>query len=347
MPAPEIRRQADLGALSTFALPARTSELVEIRHPEQIPKLPRSEAAELWLGGGSNTVFLGDFPGRIVLNRITGVSFKSNGDRVEVTAAAGENWHALVRRCLDAGLHGLENLIMIPGSVGAAPMQNIGAYGMELSEVFSRLRAWDRDKGEFVTLNREACRFGYRDSRFKSGDPGRFVITSVSLQLSRQFQPRTGYASLADELERAGMDHPSPRQLAAAIMRLRRHRLPDPGRLPNAGSFFRNPVVSAAAAEPLLHEHAGLPHWTLPDGRVKLGAASMIETLGWKGRFIGDAGVFPRHALVLVNRGHATGDQLGRLINAIVGSVEREFGIRLEPEPRVIDPHRCLATATG
>src|SRR5699024_12685762 len=178
--AAEIIHQADLEPLSTFRLPARAAELVCIQSRRQLAALPDKPGTELILGGGSNTLFVDDFPGRIVLNQMRGVHSRCAGEEVLVTAAAGENWHALVRRCLSAGLYGIENLIMIPGSVGAAPMQNIGAYGVELADVFESLEALDRDSGKRVTFSRDECRFGYRDSRFKSRDRGRFVICQVT-----------------------------------------------------------------------------------------------------------------------------------------------------------------------
>lgn len=333
---PEIVHDADLRELSTFRLPARAAELVYVQSPGQLAGLPPAEGAELIVGGGSNTIFVSDFPGRIIVNRMRGIRMTPAGGDVVVSAAAGEDWHALARRCLLAGLHGIENLVMIPGSVGAAPMQNIGAYGVELADVFESLDAFDRKAGRFVTLTREKCRFGYRDSRFKSGDRDRFVITEVRLRLSRSFSPRADYASLADELDRAGVGDPTPRQLAAAVMRLRRHRLPDPSRLANAGSFFKNPVVDSATAERLLSENPDLPHWPMPGGLTKLAAAWMIERLGWKGRSLGRVGVYRNHALVLVNHGGAVAAELLDLVAAIVQSVEQRFGLTLEPEPNLV-----------
>ncbi|QKK03328.1 MAG: UDP-N-acetylmuramate dehydrogenase [Pseudomonadota bacterium] len=332
----ETHRLADLSSLSTFRLPARAAELIVLDSPEQLNAMPPADSQDLVLGGGSNTVFLGDFAGRVILNRLSGVSFESSGDDVLVTAAAGENWHGLVRRCIERGLHGLENLVMIPGSVGAAPMQNIGAYGVELADVFERLSAWDRQERRLVSLAPGDCAFNYRDSRFRSAEPGRFLITSVTLRLSTRFRPDTRYASLARALDCAGIRQPSARQLAAAVMRLRRHRLPDPARLPNAGSFFRNPVVTAVQASELLRQFPTLPHWSTQDGSVKLAAAWMIERLGFRGRRVGDAGVYHRHALVLVNHGRATARQLVGLVDEITTAVRNEFGIELDPEPQLI-----------
>ncbi|MDZ7789563.1 MAG: UDP-N-acetylmuramate dehydrogenase [Xanthomonadales bacterium] len=334
--APEVVRDADLTALSTFRLRARAAELIYIHSLDQLAGLPRPPGPELVLGGGSNTIFLADYPGRVIVNHMRGVEIQACGDDVLVSAAAGENWHALVRRCLDEGLYGIENLVMIPGSVGAAPMQNIGAYGVELADVFESLDALDRHTGRIVALGQADCRFAYRDSRFKSVDRDRFLIGRVTLRLSRRFKPDTAYASLRAELDRLGIGRPTARQLAAAVMRLRRHRLPAPSRLANAGSFFKNPVVEADAATSVLAEHPNLPHWPMPDGRCKLAAAWMIEQLGWKGRSLGRVGVYRNHALVLVNHGGARPAELARLVDAITNSVRRSFGLTLEPEPRLV-----------
>ncbi|MBY6203386.1 UDP-N-acetylmuramate dehydrogenase [Halomonas denitrificans] len=335
---PEAPGPERLGALSTFRLPAAAHELVVLEHPEQIPALPDpTSGSDLILGGGSNTVFLADWPGRVLLNRIRGLRFESaGGDAVRVFAAAGESWHGLVRRCLDEGLHGIENLALIPGSVGAAPIQNIGAYGIELDRVFEGLTAWDRERCRWLRFGRDDCGFRYRDSRFKSGEPDRYLITEVVLRLSRSFDPDLSYASLRGALDRGGIARPDARQLVATILRLRRHRLPDPARLANAGSFFKNPIVDPAVARDLLDDEPELPHWTLSGGAVKLAAGWMIDRLGFRGERINDAGVYANHALVLVNHGNAHAEDLLRLIDRIVGAVEERFGIRLEPEPRLV-----------
>ena len=329
-----IRHDADLSALSTFRLPARARELIELTAPEQLADLPDSDLPVLILGGGSNTVFLDDWPGRILLNRIAGLHVERlDADHSLVHVGAGESWHQLVLRCMSQGLHGLENLVLIPGSVGAAPIQNIGAYGIELSDVLEAVTAWDWQRRETVALSTADCRLSYRDSRFKSSDRDRFLILSVCLRLSHHFEPKIGYDSLAAELGKRHLASPSPRQLAATVMRLRRHRLPDPARLPNAGSFFKNPVLPRELAEPLLEEFPRMPHWPMGDGRVKLAAGWMIERLGFRGYRIGDAGVYQHHALVLVNHGQATPGQLLDLVEHICKAVDDEYGIALEPEP--------------
>lgn len=335
--AAEISSSAELSALTSFGLAARASQLATLHQPEQLISLPPAPGPEMVLGGGSNTIFMADYPGRILLNRIKGFSVQSAGEEaVLVTAGAGESWHGLVRRCVDGGLHGLENLALIPGSVGAAPIQNIGAYGVELADRFHALRAFDRQLGTFVTLDGADCGFGYRDSRFKSDTPGRFIITAVTLRLSRRFRPVLHYPSLAEALQRAGLQQPDPRQLTAAVMRLRRHRLPDPARLANSGSFFKNPLVDAAQAKRLVKRWPGLPHWPMDDGRVKLGAAWMIDQLGWKGRRLGQVGVYRNHALVLVNHGQAQAHELLQLLHAIQNAVFQRFSVQIEPEPILI-----------
>lgn len=337
MPQPERRIDAALDRLSTFRLPARAAELVVLDHVDQLPDLSVRQPL-LVLGEGSNTVFLDDWPGTVLVNRLRGVSVERTGKQASrVRAAAGENWHRLVRWCMDQGLHGIENLALIPGSTGAAPIQNIGAYGVELADVLESVTAWDWQQGCMREIPAAECGFGYRASRFRDRDRGRFLITAVTLVLQHRFVPQTGYRSLAEELARHGEHRrPGPRQLAAAVMRLRRHRLPDPGRLANAGSFFKNPVVSAQIADRLLADHPALPHWRLPDGLVKLAAGWMIEQRGWKGKSIGDAAVYPRHALVLINRGGATASELSQLIDALSTDVEDTFGVGLEPEPILI-----------
>lgn len=344
MPQPERRLNASLDGLSTFRLPARAAELIVLDHVDQLADLTASQPL-LVLGEGSNTVFLDDWPGTVLVNRLRGISVERAGPAFSrVRAAAGENWHRLVRWCLDQGLHGIENLVLIPGSTGAAPIQNIGAYGVELADVLESVTAWDRQQDRLREIPTADCGFGYRASRFRDRDKGRFLITAITLRLQHRFVPQTGYRSLAEELERSGENRsPGPREVVAAVIRLRRHRLPDPARLANAGSFFKNPVVGAPVAERVLSEYPDLPHWRLPDGRVKLAAGWMIEQRGWKGRSVGDAAVYRHHALVLVNRGSATAGQVRELIDALGSDIEAAFGVRLEPEPILIGRDRGAA----
>lgn len=334
---PRICRDAGLEKLSSFRLPARARELAVLGHPDELSGLLATDAPVMLIGGGSNTLFITDFPGRVVLNRLSGIHTKAlDAVRVEVTAAAGEDWHQLVRWSLKAGLYGLENLALIPGLVGAAPMQNIGAYGVELSRVLKAVEVYDRATGERSWLDAAECGLAYRTSRFRMAERDRFVILAVRLLLSRRPRPETTYESLAAELARSRIVNPNPLQVAAAVMRIRRWRLPDPRRLPNAGSFFKNPVADPDQAEALAAEHPSLPRWPLPCGRHKLSAAWMIERLGWMGKAIGDAAVYDRHALVLINRRRATGNDVTKLAVAIQQDVAESFGIVLAPEPLLV-----------
>ena len=234
------------------------------------------------------------------------------------------------------GWPGLENLSLIPGTVGAAPIQNIGAYGLEVAERFHSLTAFDMERGESVRFDRTACRFGYRDSVFKQEGwhlEGRFVITDVTFRLPRQWQPLTRYADIAGELAAREVVTPTAQQIADAVIAVRQRKLPDPARIPNTGSFFHNPVVDAATADRLVAENPGLPHYPQADGRVKLAAGWLIDQAGWKGRDLGPVGMYEKQALVLVNRGGATGADVTALMRAVQSDVRERFGVELTPEP--------------
>ena len=334
----DIVTNAPLEALSTFRLPARAAELARLEDVAGLPDLLDTELPVLLLGGGSNTLFVDDFPGRIVVNRLRGIDSEVlDRDRVLVTAAAGENWHELVRWTLDRGLWGLENLAMIPGLVGAAPMQNIGAYGVELAHCLESVEVFDRRTGRSERLAASECGLDYRDSRFKSADRDRFVILGIRLELMMHGTPVLEYPSLLEELERHGHASPEdPRTVAAAVMRVRKKNLPDPGLIANAGSFFKNPVVKNPVAQDLVERNPDLPSWPDKPGCTKLSAGWLIDQLGWRGKSFGGAQVFDRHALVLINRGDATGQDVLRLAREIKASVHERFGVELEPEPLLV-----------
>jgi len=335
---PKIRSQAPLDALSTFRLPAVARELATLDSADELPALLDTGQALTLLGGGSNTLFVDDFDGRVIVNRLTGITSEVlDHDRVLVTAGAGENWHGLVRWSLDRGLWGIENLALIPGSVGAAPMQNIGAYGVELAHCLDAVQVFDRNSGAIDWLPAAECGLDYRDSRFKNADRDRFVILAVRLELKLDGLPVLEYPSLLAELRRLGHARPEdPRTVAAAVMRVRKRKLPDPDLVPNAGSFFKNPVVPDRQALELIEQHPDLPHWPDRPHHIKLSAAWMIDQLGWRGRTQGGAAVSDKHALVLINRGSATGDDVLGLAGEIRQSVAERFGIELEPEPVIV-----------
>jgi UDP-N-acetylmuramate dehydrogenase len=259
-----------------------------------------------------------------------------DADAWYVRAGAGEGWHGFVQWTLAQGWPGLENLSLIPGMVGAAPIQNIGAYGLEAGDRLHALDAFDMLTGERVRLDRAACRFGYRDSVFKREGwhlDGHFVITGVTFRLAKHWQPVTGYAELAGELAARRIAAPDARQVADAVIALRRRKLPDPALLPNVGSFFHNPVVDAETAQRLLAAHPNLARYPQPDGRIKLAAGWLIERAGWKGRDLGPVGMYGKQALVLVNRGGATGADVTALMDTVRHDVHEKFGVELTPEP--------------
>jgi UDP-N-acetylmuramate dehydrogenase len=262
---------------------------------------------------------------------------EQDGDIARIAVAAGERWDDFVRWTLGQGFAGLENLILIPGTVGAAPIQNIGAYGTEVAEFIESVEAWDLKERRVVTLDRQTCAFAYRDSLFKR-EPDRFIVTAVRFALPRTPTLRLDYAGIRDELARMGVDKPAPFHVAEAVVHLRTRKLPDPAVIGNAGSFFKNPMVDATQGEALKHEYPELVAWPGNDARWKLSAAWLIEAAGFKGTREGDAGISNRHALVLVNHGKASGQELWAFAQRVIDGVQSRFGITLDPEPVVIGP---------
>ncbi|OLL29952.1 UDP-N-acetylenolpyruvoylglucosamine reductase [Burkholderia sp. SRS-W-2-2016] len=340
-----------LKAHNTFGFDVRAQFACRIEREEQLLAAVRDPRAaglpRLVLGGGSNVVLTGDFAGLVLLVALRGRRVvREDDDAWYVEAAGGEPWHEFVAWTLEQGLPGLENLALIPGTVGAAPIQNIGAYGLEMCERFVSLRAIELATGEAVELDADACRFGYRDSFFKREGRERFVITSVTFRLPKAWQPRAGYADLARELaargyaasadqadDAAATATPTAQAIFDAVVAVRRAKLPDPLELGNAGSFFKNPVIDAAQFDALKHREPELVSYPQADGRVKLAAGWLIDRCGWKGRALGAAAVHDRQALVLVNRGGASGAEVLALARAIQQDVREKFGVELEAEP--------------
>jgi UDP-N-acetylmuramate dehydrogenase len=323
-------------AHNTFGFDARARHAMHIDSVDAAVALatdPRiANMPQLVLGGGSNIVLTRDFDGVALIVGITGKRLIGEDDDAWlVEAGAGENWHGFVAWTLAHGMPGLENLALIPGTVGAAPIQNIGAYGLEMGERFERLSAVELATGERADFDRAACAFGYRDSFFKRAGRGRFMITSVVFRLPKAWTPRADYADVARALEAAAK--PDAQAIFDAVVAVRRAKLPDWTVLGNAGSFFKNPVVSATAFETLKQREPGVVSYSQADGQVKLAAGWLIDQCGWKGRGIGGAAVHDRQALVLVNRGGATGAQVLELAEAIKRDVLARFGVDLEMEP--------------
>jgi UDP-N-acetylmuramate dehydrogenase len=335
----KVLERPSLKSLNTFGVDATAGLLLTIETEEDLLSLPAFDPRrDFVLGGGSNVLFVTDVPGTVFLNRIAGKDIVSEHDSyVLLEVGAGENWHRLVRWSLDQGLSGLENLSLIPGLAGAAPIQNIGAYGVELSSVLELVTAWDWQTSSWVTFNKDECRFGYRDSLFKSVKTGRYLITSIRLQLNRKFRPQLDYAGLRDAISSMGIDQPGAKQVSDTVIRIRQQKLPDPAVTGNAGSFFKNPVVSIDEAESLRSRFPGLPTWPAGADRAKLSAAWMIEKCGWKGVEKNGAAVSAQHALVLVNQGQASGRHILELSGKIADSVAQTFGVALKPEPKIYE----------
>jgi UDP-N-acetylmuramate dehydrogenase len=327
---------------NTFQLHARTHCLATVHDAAVLPALLAEPALQdlplMVLGAGSNVLFATErFTGCLVHLQCQQARIIGNdGDHTLVHVDAGFDWDALVDWTLDRGLQGLENLALIPGQAGAAPIQNIGAYGVEVGTFIAAVHVYDRQAAACERLSTERCEFGYRDSVFKR-EPDRRIVTAIELRLPRTGATNLSYAGLAEELAAMGELEPTPRNVATAVRRLRRRKLPDPAVAGNAGSFFKNPVVARDTALSLRSRFAGLPVFpAATDSERKLSAAWLIEHAGWRGFRDGDAAVSAQHALVLVNLGRATGPQLLALARRVAASVQKKFGVALEPEPRIV-----------
>lgn len=337
----QIESGVSLKPYNTFGLPAVAQSLVRIKNDADVRRVVDHPelglAPKFILGGGSNIILTRDMPAVVLKVEVTGLRLvEERADAWIVEAGAGESWHALVEWTLAQGLPGLENMALIPGTVGAAPVQNIGAYGLELKDRFESLDAVDLVTGRSVTLGPEICAFGYRDSVFKHSLAGRTLITRVRMRLPRPWQPVLGYLDIERKMREAGVSNPSPRQVFDWVCEIRRAKLPDPAVIGNAGSFFKNPVVTPEQCRDIIGRDPEIVHYPMPDGTVKLAAGWMIDACGWKGKAVGQAAVYERQALVLVNRGGAIGSEVMTLARAIQESVYGRFGIRLEPEPVVV-----------
>ncbi|WP_226704547.1 UDP-N-acetylmuramate dehydrogenase [Microbulbifer elongatus] len=334
-----IQSDVDLQPYNTMTIAARAKHfctattLQEVREAlrfaraQQLPILP--------LGGGSNIVLTGDFPGLALHLGMRGLEFEALDDGVRIRAAAGENWHQLVMRSVEQGYGGLENLALIPGNIGAAPIQNIGAYGVELKDAFEQLTAMEISSGELITFDAEACQFGYRDSIFKGPAKDRYLICEVVLKLSSTWAPRISYPALEQYFAQHGLAREllTPAKIANAVIDIRNSKLPNPVEIPNAGSFFKNPVVADDQYQTLKEAHPELVAFEAGEG-WKLAAGWLIDQAGWKGFRNNGVGVHDRQALVLVNPGHRCGSEVVNLARDIASDVKRKFGVTLEPEPR-------------
>ena len=336
----QVRQDVSLKPYNSFAVEARASHFVEVENdPQLLAALDYAQVQRLpvlLLGGGSNLLLTADVQALVLRMASRGIRILADdGEQVLVEAEAGEAWHPFVLWTLEQGFAGLENLSLIPGTVGAAPVQNIGAYGVELKDCFAGLTALDRQSGELREFSLQDCAFAYRDSQFKR-ESGRWVILRVRFQLSRTAALHLDYGPVRQRLAEQGIMAPTAADVSRAICAIRSEKLPDPAQLGNAGSFFKNPLVSAEQARALRQQHADLVAYPQADGKVKLAAGWLIEQAGWKGYRVGDAGVHRLQALVLVNYGQATGQELLALAQRIQADISARFDVQLEIEPNVL-----------
>ncbi|NWK76684.1 UDP-N-acetylmuramate dehydrogenase [Aquitalea sp. LB_tupeE] len=337
-----IQSQVSLKPHNTFGMDVSAAHFCQLDDLAQLPILLADvrfrQGPVLWLGGGSNLLLTQDYPGLVVKLALRGIQLlEDHGDKLLVQAAAGENWHDFVRYCLQQGWYGLENLSLIPGTVGACPVQNIGAYGVEVKDRITQVVCADlQAHGAEVVLENTDCRFAYRDSVFKHEAAGRLLVTAVRFQLTRQPQLKTAYGDIQQELDKRGISHPTPLDVSDVVMAIRASKLPNPAELGNAGSFFKNPVIGQDQAAELLQRFPTLPHYPAGPGKVKLAAGWLIDQAGLKGYRQGDAAVHDRQALVLVNHGAASGSQMWALARHVQDTVRQRYGVELEAEPLVL-----------
>jgi UDP-N-acetylmuramate dehydrogenase len=337
----QIRENVSLKPYNTFGIDARCDFFVELNSIEDFLSLLKSETYQknqkLILGGGSNILFTKDFKGIVIKNNFKGITIESENDQhVLVKVAAGEVWHDFVMWSISKNLAGIENLSLIPGCVGATPMQNIGAYGVEIKEVFHSLKSYDLHTGALQVFNKEDCAFGYRESVFKNKFKNKVLITSVIFILSKNSKLNTSYGAINAELQEMNISTPSIKDVSEAVIRIRQSKLPDPAVTGNAGSFFKNPEVSAEKHSSLKTTFENLVAYPLENGNYKLAAGWLIEQCGLKGYNINDAAVHTKQALVLINKGDAKGEDVLALSDFVIKKVFEKFGVKLEREVNII-----------
>ncbi|NNF33484.1 MAG: UDP-N-acetylmuramate dehydrogenase [Saprospiraceae bacterium] len=332
-----ISNPVSLKAYNTFGIDASCDRLIEINSEEELSEiLPIPHKEVRVLGGGSNILLTGDLERKVLHNQIKGIKvLKENDSYVLVEVGGGHDWHQFVMWAVSHGYGGIENLSLIPGTVGAAPIQNIGAYGVEQSEFFVSLTMYDLTTGKDHILLEEDCRFGYRDSIFKGPLKGKCFITSVRYKLTKKHELRMDYGAIKKKLVEKMIAYPTIRDVSEMVIEIRKSKLPDPRELGNSGSFFKNPIVTTSKFNRLIAEFPEMPHYSIDDETVKIPAGWLIDQLGWKGKRIGDVGTYEKQALVLVNHGKATGGELWDFAKMIIQEVEDHYGIVLIPEVNV------------
>ncbi|MDF1795305.1 MAG: UDP-N-acetylmuramate dehydrogenase [Coxiellaceae bacterium] len=341
MTTPEIQQHITLRNFNTFGIDAQAHYFYQATNTQQLcndlSTLKNYKKPLFVLGGGSNILLTGDFDGIVIKMTNRGIDIiNEDHDTVTLRIAAGENWHQLVMHCVNNNYSGIENLSLIPGLVGATPIQNIGAYGVELKDVFVELSALEIATGEINTFNAEQCEFGYRNSVFKNQYKNQFIITDVSLRLSKQPVINTSYHGISEQLEKMKIANPTIKDVSDAVISIRQQKLPDPTVIGNAGSFFKNPIIEASLFNQLHQHHPEVPNYIVDDKRYKIPAAWLIEQCGYKGKRIDQIGVHDKQAVVLVNHGNGAGSSIAELAQQIQQTVLDKFNVSLETEVNII-----------
>lgn len=335
-----LQENESLKPYNSFGIAVKTKYFAEVFTESDLKELLNSELIKtqklLVLGGGSNLLFTKDFDGLVIKVSIPGISSVASGADVFVTAGAGVVWNDFVNYCVDNGYAGVENLSLIPGTVGASPIQNIGAYGVELKDVFYSCVAYHIDSSARKEFQHEDCRFGYRDSIFKNELKGQYIITGVCFKLSRKANVNTQYGAIQQELANRQISNPGIADISSVVSQIRVSKLPDPSTIGNAGSFFKNPVIEQSEFERIVAKFPDVVHYPAANGKVKLAAGWLIEQCGFKGKVVGQTGTWKNQALVLVNHGHATGQEVYSFSEKIIDTVDTKFGVKLEREVNIL-----------
>jgi len=336
----QILENVSLKPYNSFAIDVNAHYFAEIKSAQELKELFETNLLKtqklLVVGGGSNILFTQDFDGLVIKIGIKGLTFEVHGTDVLVKSGAGEVWNDFVNYCVVNNFAGVENLSLIPGTVGASPIQNIGAYGVELKDVFESCSAFEIKTGQIKTFRFEDCHFGYRESIFKGELKGQYIITEVTFRLSSQSKLNTSYGAIEAELQKREIDNPNIADISAAVSHIRVSKLPDPSTIGNAGSFFKNPVIEKYEFADIIALHPDVVHYPTPDGKIKLAAGWLIEQCGWKGKKVGQTGTWKNQALVLVNHGNATGTEVFSFSEQIIDSVKSTFGVTLEREVNIL-----------
>lgn len=334
-----IQENFNLRPYNTFGIEVFAKRFSAFTSIDELKELlsHREDDSLLFLGGGSNVLFTKDFDGLVLRNELSGIEVIEEDDtHVFIKSGAGEVWHDFVLYCVENNYGGVENLSLIPGSVGASPMQNIGAYGVEIKDVFVSLEALHIESEELHTFDNEACQFGYRESVFKRSLKDQYVITSVTFKLTKEHTINSSYGAIEAELEKMGITSPTIKNISDAVIAIRSSKLPNPAEIGNAGSFFKNPVVDKSVLEQIQKNYENVPNYPAPNGKVKLAAGWLIDQAGWKGKTFGEYGVHKLQALVLVNYSDAQGSQIFDLSSKIIANIKNMFGVELEREVNIL-----------